>query len=361
MALDMSTSLEERPKIDLVRALPSSLEIREAPGGAPQMFGHFAVFNRWTEIDSFYEGRFLERIAQGAFKKTFRENGDSIKVLAEHGFDPMIGKRALGTPKVLREEEEGAYYEVDLVDAQDVRELILPRLRAGLYGASFRFSVVREETVEEPDPSDENPLALAERTIKECRLFEFGPVTFPAYADATANARSRAHAMRSMTDEYNAQAFVKSVARMNADPRLKRAMEAAASGPVEVPAATPDPVEEPAAEAVPEVEGAPTVDRADSKTVGIVGQMLTLGAEFLEIEDQPDDAADRAAMEAVLTQLSGILSAEVDEPEDDAGRAAGDEGETATTPPPSTDDERPSLPRADEPLYGTEQNPPWLL
>lgn len=210
----------EGHKVDLVRALPAALELR-ADGDSPTMFGHFAVFNRWTLIDSFFEGTFLERIAPGAFKKTFSENRDSIKVLAEHGYDPTIGKRALGTINILREDEEGGYYEVSLVDAQDVRELILPRLRQNLYGASFRFSVIREEIDEEPGTSTENPKGMPERTIKECRLFEFGPVTFPAYADASASARS---SMYSMTDEVNAQAVAQGLLRSTVDPRLRSAL-----------------------------------------------------------------------------------------------------------------------------------------
>lgn len=343
----MTQTVEERPKIDLVRALPASLELREAAAGtSPKMVGHFAVFNRWTEIDSFFEGRFLERIAPGAFKKTFKENRDAIKVLAEHGYDPMIGKRALGSIDELSEDNEGAYYEVSLVDASDVRDLILPRLRANLYGASFRFSVMREEVEEEPDPSDENPKGLAERTIKEARVFEFGPVTFPAYADATASARSRAHAMRSMTDEYNAEAFAKSIARMSADPRLKRAMEAAAE--IKVPAAAPE----------PEPQATKPKERADSETVGLLGQMISLGAEFLQIESEPDDAADRAAMEGVLKSLNDLLGAEIDEPEDDAGRSAG-ETETETEVEAEAPEVQPA--RSNEPLYGTETKPPWLL
>lgn len=332
----MTQTVVERPKVDLVRALPSSLELREAAGATgPQMVGHFAVFNRWTEIDSFFEGRFLERIAPGAFKKTFKENRDAIKVLAEHGYDPMIGKRALGSIDVLSEDEEGAYYEVSLVDAQDVRELILPRLRANLYGASFRFTVMREEIEEEPDPSDENPHGLAERTIKECRLFEFGPVTFPAYAEATASARSGS--MRSLTDEYNARAFVMGVARMNADPRLKRAMEAASE------------------EIIPSAALAkPEGERADATTVDILAQMLSLGAEFLQVESEPADVDDRTAMETILSQISDLVADEIAEPEDDAGRAA-DAPEAETTV--ST----PTLSGRDVPLYGTEKNPPWLL
>jgi hypothetical protein len=39
-------------------------------------------------------------------------------------------------------------------------------------------------------PTDTNPKALPERTITKIDLFEFGPVPFPAYDDATAGVRS---------------------------------------------------------------------------------------------------------------------------------------------------------------------------
>jgi hypothetical protein len=159
--------------------------------GMPTLYGHFTPFNRWTEIDSWFEGNFMERIAPGAFKKSFRET--TPKVLFQHGGDPQVGDKPLGPPDVLREEEEGPYYEVPLLDTSYNRDLV-PGLEAGLYGASFRFSVMREEFVEEPGVSDGNPKGLPERTIKEARVPEFGPVSFPAYPDATAD-------VRSMTDE----------------------------------------------------------------------------------------------------------------------------------------------------------------
>lgn len=173
-----------------IRALRPGYELRAAEdGGMPTMFGHFAVFDRWTEINSLFEGNFLERIVPGAFRKTFRENRDRIRALFQHGQDPQIGDKPLGTVEELREDETGGYYEVELLDTAYNREL-LPGLEAGLYGASFRFQVMREDKVDEPEASAENPKGLPERSLKELRLFEFGPVTFPAYAEATAGVRS---------------------------------------------------------------------------------------------------------------------------------------------------------------------------
>jgi len=185
------------PKDNLVRAFRPGVEIRsDGDGKPPTMFGHFAVFNTWTEIDSMWEGNFMESLAPGAFRKSFRpENRDGIKVLFQHGMDPQIGDKPLGRHTDLREDEVGAYYEVPLLDARYVREDIQPGLEADLYGASFRFRVMREDIQKEPKPSDSNPKGLPERTIREVELFEFGPVTFPAYPDASAG-------VRSMTDAY---------------------------------------------------------------------------------------------------------------------------------------------------------------
>lgn len=156
----------------------------------PTLVGHFALFNRWTEIDSFFEGNFLERISPGAFKKTFQEKRGQIKTLFQHGRDPVVGNKPLGMPDVLREDERGGYAETPLLDTDYVREIV-PGLEAGAYGQSFAFRVLREEVVEKPGVSPHNPNGLPERTIKEVELFEHGPVTWPAYADTDAGLRAR--------------------------------------------------------------------------------------------------------------------------------------------------------------------------
>lgn len=190
---------ESRPPRDIIRAVAPAVHLRAADPTAspddqrPVLFGHFARFNEWTEIDSYFEGHFLERITPGAFKKTFKERADQIRVLFQHGRDPEMRDRPIGEPEVLQEDGEGAYHESRLFDGMP--ELVMEGLRAGQYGQSFRMEILREEFIEEPGTSTENPKGLPERSIKEVRLFEFGPVTFPAYANTTPG-------LRSLTDDF---------------------------------------------------------------------------------------------------------------------------------------------------------------
>lgn len=151
----------------------------------PVMFGHFARFNEWTEIDSWWEGRFREQLAPGAFTKTFREQAGAIQVLFNHGMDMLVGDKPLGRHTILREDDLGAYAEVPLSDTSynaDLEQLLRDQ---ALRGQSFKFSVVKETW-------DKEDTDLPERTIQEVRLYEFGPVTFPAYQATSAGIRSRA-------------------------------------------------------------------------------------------------------------------------------------------------------------------------
>lgn len=105
------------------------------PDGEPlrTMYSHLAVLDSWTEIDSWAEGNFMERISPGSFAFTIAIDRDRLRVLLEHGKDPTVGNKLLGVPLVLREDEVGAYSEVGLFDTSYVRDLI-PGLEAGQYG-----------------------------------------------------------------------------------------------------------------------------------------------------------------------------------------------------------------------------------
>ena len=56
---------------------------------------------------------------------------------------------------------------------------LLPGLRAGLYGASFRFQVMREDLKKNPGESPANPRGIPERVVREAQVMEMGPVTLP--------------------------------------------------------------------------------------------------------------------------------------------------------------------------------------
>jgi HK97 family phage prohead protease len=150
---------------------------------------NFSTFNSWYEIDSFWEGTFLERTVPGAFKKTIAERGSQVKILFNHGMDLNIGDKVLSVPEVIEERADSPYLEGPLFDTSYNRDL-LPGLRAGAYGSSFMFEVLGETWNNEPEASADNPQALPERTITEVRLHEAGPVTWPANPEATASLRS---------------------------------------------------------------------------------------------------------------------------------------------------------------------------
>lgn len=192
----------DTPQIEIVRALTPGLELRaddDQGSGMPTMVGHFSTFDTWYEINSWFEGRFLERFVRGAFSETFAAHWDEadahrIKVQFQHGYDPSVGQKLLGALRELREDKAGGYYEVPLFDTSYNRDLV-PGLDAGEYGASFRFRVLQEQWDDEPGRSDHNPEGLPERTITGARVFELGPVAFGASPTATAG-------LRSLTDQY---------------------------------------------------------------------------------------------------------------------------------------------------------------
>lgn len=197
----------DAPRDNLFRGLLGEPVATRDSGEGTTLFGHFTKFETWNEIDSWFEGRFMERTVGGSFKKTIRENIDRIKVQFDHGYDTYIGSSPLGLIDVLREEDEGPYYEVPLLDTDYNHDRMLPLLSGRLMdgtvtgvsalGASYRFRVTKEDWVEPTKATDYNPERLPERTIREVSLYEFGPVTFPAQIQATAGVRSV-----SLTDHY---------------------------------------------------------------------------------------------------------------------------------------------------------------
>lgn len=254
-----SMNSTQAPVDNLVRAFfgPESAELRtqtDESGDGGTLFGHFAVFDKWTEINSMWEGQFVERIAPGAFADTMKTRKDQIKVLYDHGQDPQLGNKPLGTIRSMSEDATGAYYEVDLLrDATGAlvpynRDFLAPAAKAGLLGASFRFKVTGESWVDPEEASAHNPAMLPERTIERLDLYEFGPVTFPAYEAATAAVRCGTdrffHSVMSdpafvarMTERLGADIVQQMIAGLT--PQTAPILIRAADGPVEEQQTTP--------------------------------------------------------------------------------------------------------------------------
>jgi phage head maturation protease len=148
-------------------------------GGPYTVTGYAAIYDRWTEVDNGLEGHFLERLSRGSFTRTLAEGRERMKATFCHGKDPELGYKSLGPIAVLLESERGVYYELALVDDADVTRVVVPGLEAGLFGSSFTYRVLAEDLVKSPPPSAHNPSALPERTIREVRCSEFGPVRRP--------------------------------------------------------------------------------------------------------------------------------------------------------------------------------------
>jgi len=144
----------------------------------------FALFDRWTEINSPYEGRFLERIAAGAFAKSIKENLANIKAILSHGKDPSLGSTVLGKITAIEEEPDAAVARVSLFPS--VPQLLIDGLKAGVYGASFRGDPIKSHVVKRPGKSDHNPEGLPEVTRTEIRLKDVGPTAFAAYGETSA-------------------------------------------------------------------------------------------------------------------------------------------------------------------------------
>jgi HK97 family phage prohead protease len=258
---DLATSPPARLPFPVTRAMAAPVECRSLGDGMPTMVGHFSTFGDWYEVDSWIEGRFLERIKAGAFRKTIKESQASMKVLYDHGQDPHIGNKVLGPIESLTEDKTGPAYEVPLFDTSYNRDL-RPGLEAGVYGSSFRFSVEKDQWDREPEASDYNAEGLPERTITEARVFEFGPVTFPANPNATAG-------IRSTTDDFYQHALRSDPGRFDAllrSAQSARTPQGAAPPPVEPPPDTPEEPSEAdtpqAAEAPPEPEPPAPVEAA---------------------------------------------------------------------------------------------------
>jgi len=151
----------------------SKFEIRAKDDGAKTIGGYAVVFDRLSVM--MYG--FRERIKPGAFANSM---GDDIRALWQHDTAQVLGRTRAGSLRVW-EDETGVGFEVDVPDTQTGRDAVTLIERGDVDQMSFGFSVLPEgdDWIEDDD-------GQLVREVRNAKLYEVSPVTFPAYPDSTA-------------------------------------------------------------------------------------------------------------------------------------------------------------------------------
>lgn len=117
--------------------------------------GHAASFGNVDRVSDI--------IKAGAFKKTLKERGKAVKVFYNHSFP-------IGKPEVMAEDAKGLYTE-SKVSATARGDEILELVKDGVItDMSIGYEVINFDM--------DNKTGI--RTLKELKLYEFGPVDFGA-------------------------------------------------------------------------------------------------------------------------------------------------------------------------------------
>ena len=168
----------------MIRSAETEFDIRRSASGNT-LVGHAAVFN----VEAIIAGMFRESIAPRAFRKTIKDS--DVRALFNHDPAHVLGRNKAGTLR-LSEDDVGLVYEIDLPDTQTARDLWTSIDRGDITQSSFAFETVKELRTE-PDVEAGESLPLF--VVKEARLWDVSPVTYPAYEQTDVTARSAAERM----------------------------------------------------------------------------------------------------------------------------------------------------------------------
>ena len=155
-----------------------------AEGEADQIVGYAAVFNRTTDL-----GWLTEEVAPGAFTAAIKE--DDVRALVDHDPSRILGRTSAGTLD-LSQDKIGLRMKIDLPDTSTGRDIRESISRGDVSGASFSFRTINDEWSTKEGKQH--------RVLKKVRLFDVGPVSFPAYADTSVGVRNLEVAKRSLSE-----------------------------------------------------------------------------------------------------------------------------------------------------------------
>jgi len=157
----------------------ADIQLEEREEGQPQIQGYAAVFyNGKPETEFVLWKDTVERIMPGAFDQAIHE--DDVRVLFNHDPNLILGRSKAKT-LTLQADKRGLRYVNIPPDTTAGQDMIASIRRGDVSGSSFSFS-----------PTNINWRKEKGRDIREIRgvrLFDVGPVVFPAYKKTTAGVR----------------------------------------------------------------------------------------------------------------------------------------------------------------------------
>jgi HK97 family phage prohead protease len=154
------------------------VELRIADGEKPKIVGYAAKYNKWSSD----LGGFREIIKENAFDSVVSGN---VVALKNHEPNLMLGRTTTGTLR-LTSNSIGLRFEIDPPNTTTGKDTV-EEIRSGLLtGCSFSFALNKGD-----DFWQYKDDGTADRTItKIARLWDVGPVCFPAYNDTSVAVRS---------------------------------------------------------------------------------------------------------------------------------------------------------------------------
>ena len=162
-----------------MQTAPTKFATRNDDGNL-KIEGYFAVFDSNYEIAP----GLSESIAPGAFDNTL--SGD-IRALINHDTTLVLGRTKAKTLE-LRTDSHGLWGSIDInPNDSDAMNLYSRVDRGDVDQCSFGFEIINEETDFREDGS-------VHWTIKEVKLYEVSPCTFPAYEETNIAARTKERA-----------------------------------------------------------------------------------------------------------------------------------------------------------------------
>jgi len=160
-----------------LRYSPGAVKIeKRAESESNTLIGYASVFNNRSQD----LGGFVEIIAPGAFDNVLEND---VRALFNHNENFVLGRTKSGTLR-LSVDDTGLRYEIDLADSNMAKDIAASVARGDIDGSSFAFRIDEDIWNEDDDGT------VVRVITKIASLRDVGPVTYPAYLDASVAKRS---------------------------------------------------------------------------------------------------------------------------------------------------------------------------